>query len=200
MKSDRGMGTLMTIFSGIAALMCLLVGLQLLFLESQIGQAVDPGPATQDQQFRQWKALAHTGAIMSLGSGVLIFLLGLRQHSSTGQARKNRLRYEDPVLSSVDLESLSVRVFEVDAEDRSVEITPRADDQRLQESRPRPPVSLPPDDQEPTPMPKADLADSIVRSIREAAAPDSGRSAFPPATSHSLASSLGRLFRRRRRR
>jgi hypothetical protein len=200
MKSDRGMGTLMTVFSGIAALMCLLVGLQLLFLQSQIGQAVDPGLADPDQQFRQWKALAHTGAVMSLGAGVLIFLFGLHHLTTTGQARKNRLQKEDPVSSTADLESVSVRVFEVDAEDRSVEITPHTDDRPLHESRPRSPVSPPPVDQEPDQEPQADPTDSIVRSIRAAAVPDSGRSTFPCATGFSLPSYLCRLFGRRPRR
>ena len=41
MKTERSMGTLMTVFSGVAALLCLLSGLQLFALESQIDQASD---------------------------------------------------------------------------------------------------------------------------------------------------------------
>ena len=105
----------MTVFSGVAALMCLLVGLQLLFLESQLGHAAGSGSGDGDLQFRQWEALAHTGAIMSLGAGVLILLFGVRHHTATGQTRKNRLRDRNRVTSNADLESVSVRIFEVDA-------------------------------------------------------------------------------------
>ncbi len=198
------MGILMTVFSGVAALMCLLVGLQLLFLESQIGQAVDPGLTAPDQQFRQWKAMVHTSAIMSLGAGVLIFLFGLRHHATTGQVRKNRLRDTDPAMSTGDIESVSVRIFEIDTEDRSVEITPGADDRRGHQPQPRPPVSTPTGGQCPDPMPDQepvdDQTDSIVRSIRAAAVPTSDRSDFPPATGNFLPSFLVRLFRHRRRR
>ena len=136
MKSDTGMGTLITVFSGIAALKCLLVGLQLFFLETQTAQAVAPGATDAEYQFDQWRAQAHTGAIMSLGAGALILILGLRHLASTGQARNQRSPDEEPVLSQVDLDSVSVRVFEVDARDQTIEITQIALDVLVSRSRP----------------------------------------------------------------
>ena len=198
MKSDRGMGTLMTVFSGVAALLCLLVGLQLLFLESQIGQSADTGHTGPGQQLLQWKAQAHTSAIMSLGAGVLIFLFGVRHHATTGPVKRNRRRDTDPVMSADDIESVSVRIFEVDTEDRSVEITPSVDAPRLVQSRPRLPVSPPTSIPGPDTEPVGDQTDSIVSSIRAAAAPTSGRNTFPPVKGSFLPSFLVRLFRHRR--
>ena len=195
MKSEQGMGTLITVFSGVAALMCLLVGLQLLFLESQIGQAAGSGSADGDLQFRQWEALAHTGAIMSLGAGVLILLFGVRHHTANGQTRKNRLRDKDRVTSTADLESVSVRIFEVDAQDRTIEITPGKAEPRIIEPVPRYGASLPPGDQEADSEPIVNTTDSIVQSIREASVPDS----TPPTASHLRKSFFDRLFRRQRR-
>ncbi len=197
MKSENGMVTLMTVFSGVAALMCLLVGVQLLFLESQIGQAAQPGQMDPELQFDQWKMLAHTGAIMSLGAGVLIFLFGLRHFTTTGQVRKNRRRDEDPLMSTVDLESLSVRIFEVDEEDRSIEITLNENDRLDEKIQPLPRVPLSPDDQESDPEPVGDATDSIVNSIREAAVPGSGRTTGSTPTGLFWPSFLDRLFRRR---
>jgi hypothetical protein len=211
MKSDTGMGTLLTVFSGIAALMCLLVGFQLFFLESQIGQAVETGATDPEYQFDQWRAQAHTGAIMSLGAGALILILGLRHLASTGQARKNRSPDEEPVLSQVDLDSVSVRVFEVDARDQTIEITPGADDPRV------------PDSSQPSQVPQvadlqdsgteldldqdldqdiesmADPADTIVRSI-QAATVDTGRRSRPFAWGFFRSLNLRRFFRNHRHR
>ncbi|MCK9996081.1 MAG: hypothetical protein KAH56_07355 [Candidatus Krumholzibacteria bacterium] len=197
MKSENGMVTLMTVFSGVAALMCLLVGIQLLFLESQIGQAVYPGQVDPEMQFEQWKMLAHTGAIMSFGAGVLIFLFGLRHLTTSSQVRKNRQHDIDPVISTVDLESVSVRIFEVDAEDRSIEITLNEDDRMDENIRPLPRAPLSPDDQESNPEPMGDATDSIVDSIREAATPGSGQATGSSTTGLFWPSFLGRLFRRR---
>jgi hypothetical protein len=199
MKSEQGMGTLMTVFSGVAALMCLLVGLQLLFLESQIGQAAGTGMVDGDLQFRQWEALAHTGAIMSLGAGVLILLFGVRHHTATGQTRKNRLRDKDRDTSTADLESLSVRVFEVDAQDRTVEITPGKAEPPMSEPVPRYCAPPPPGDQESDSELFGNTTDSIIQSIREASDPDSTRTTAPPAANNLRRSFFDRLFRRQRR-
>jgi hypothetical protein len=213
MKSVAGMGTLMTVFSGIAALMCLLVGFQLFFLESQIGQATGPGKVDSEHQYRQWAAQAHTGAIMSLGAGLLIFLLGLRHLTATSQGDQNPPPNAEPEsLSSGDLESLSVRVFEVDASDRSVEITPGEEDSPVSEDQPifsRPPSA---DDRSTYPdlqtelalegdlEPPADPTETIVQSIRDAANPHQIRTSFPGSSRFAVFSSLARLFRIRRRR
>ncbi len=197
MKSEKGMVTLMTVFSGVAALMCLLVGIQLLFLESQIGQAVHPGQVDPEMQFEQWRMLAHTGAIMSLGAGVLIFLFGLHHLTTTGQLGKNPQRDEDPVMSTVDLESVSVRIFEVDAEDRSIEITLGEDDRMDDIIRPLPHNPLSPDDLESDAEPVGDATNTIVSSIREAAAPGSGQATGSSPSGLFGPSFLGRLFRRR---
>jgi hypothetical protein len=208
MKSDPGMGTLLTVFSGIAALMCLLVGFQLFFLESQIGQAVELGSAEPEHQFNQWRAQAHTGAIMSLGAGVLIFFLGLRHLIATGPRRENRPSDQEPVLPTVDLDSVSVRVFEVDARDHSVEITPGADDPGVPDPRPHESRPQKADLQESGSQlhpdlgsdiePMADPADTIVRSIRAATAAPGPRTG-PLASGFFRSFNLGRFFRNRRR-
>jgi hypothetical protein len=197
MKSEKGMVTLMTVFSGVAALMCLLVGLQLFFLESQIGQAVHPGPGDPELQFGQWKMLAHTGAIMSLGAGVLIFLFGLRHLTTAGQMARNPRPEEDPVMSTVDLESVSVRIFEVDEEDRSIEITLTEDDRLVENTPPIPHAPLSTEDQETGLEPIGDPAESILESIHEAAAPGSGRTAGSSPAGPFWTSFINRFFRRR---
>lgn len=199
MKSEKGMGTLITVFSGVAALMCLLVGLQLLFLESQIGQAVGTGSTDGDLQFRHWEAQAHTGAIMSFGAGVLILLFGVRHHTATGQTRNNRLRDKDRVMSTADLESVSVRIFEVDSQDRTVEITPGKAEPRALEPVQRYYAPPPPGDQEPDSEPIGNATDSIVQSIHEASEIDPTRTPTPPAARHLRKSFFDRLFRRQRR-
>ena len=203
MKSDRGMVTLMTVFSGIASLMCLLVGLQLLSLESQIGQASAHGLAGSDLQFAQWRTQAHTGAIMSLGAGVLVFLFGIRHHSTAGKPGRKRLAQNTgPGSSTIDLESLSVRVFEVDAEDQTVEIT-SGDDTEPEASGNQPKIIWHPlVDQEADLAkeagPAADPADSIVRSIQEASSRDTHRNNPHFGTDRPWKSFLGRIIRRRR--
>ena len=194
------MGTLMTVFSGMAALLCLLVGLQLFVLEAQIGQAAPNDHPDSRLQFRQWQALAHTGAVMSLGAGVLIFLFGLRQHSSTVKVEKNPSGIGDSRQRSIDPESLSIRVFESDTADRFVEISPEPD--YTEQSQPQTPSTLPTG---PTPQaapdvePESDPTDSIVRSIREALDTESGRDSFP-SSGHRRLSIFGRLFGFHRRR
>ena len=206
MKSDRGMITLMTVFSGIAALMCLLVGLQLLSLESKIGQAIPNGLAGSDLQLTQWQTEVHTGAIMSLGAGVLVFLFGIRHHSTAGKPRRKRAPQAGAGSSTIDLESLSVRVFEIDAEDRSVEITSDDDDDAAPAPAPGDEqaqiVWHPLDDQEDDPQaprPAGDSADSIVQSIQDAALPGAAGNQSPLPGGHSLQSFLSRILRRRGR-
>jgi hypothetical protein len=194
MKIDHGMDTLMTVFSGMAALMCLLVGLQLFALEARIGQAAAGGLPGADFQFRQWQASVHMGAVMSLGAGALVFLFGLRHQRTAGMAGRRRLPPADPASQALDMESLSVRVFEVDDADRSVEIIAGDPVPASILPPPRPIVWHPLDETEDAP-PTLDPgravnpADSIVQSIREAAA--HGR----PAARESF---LDRLRRRRR--
>jgi len=201
MKSDRGMVTLMTVFSGIASLMCLLVGLQLLSLESQIGQASAHGLAGSDLQFLQWRNQVHTGAIMSLGAGVLVFLFGIRHHSTAGKPGRERLgQNTGPGSSTIDLESLSVRVFEVDAEDQTVEIT-SGDDTEPEASGEQPKIIWHPlDDQEADlekeAGPVADPADSIVQSIQEASSRDPNRNIPPFAIGRLRNSFLGRFIKK----
>gem|GEM_PF-4516102 len=186
------MGTLMTVFSGVAALMCLLVGLQLLVLESRIGLAPAQLEAGSTVPFQQWKAEAHTGAVMALGAGVLIFLFGLRQRMivhAQGKGRNGSL----PADLSVDVrDSLSVRVFEVDAADRTVEISPEAVDSEPVHPAPPPRYWAPLGESEPGPD---DPTDSILRSIAEATSPSGqGRSRLD------RRSWWSRHFGRRRRR
>lgn len=176
MKFEHGMGTLMTIFSCVAALMCLLVGIQLLVLESRIGQTAEQNSPDTDVPFMQWKAEAHTGAVMSLGAGVLIFLFGLRHHATTGRTAKHRTADGKDPDSSADLESLSVRVFEVDATDHSVEIsTPAEDPWPPAPASARPTMSWTPlDEDEPESEPGTDPTESILQSIHEATSPKPG--------------------------
>lgn len=207
------MGTLLTVFSGIAALMCLLVGFQLFYLESQIGQAAGSEPVVSEDNFRHWAAQAHTGAIMSIGAGFLIFLLGLRHLTATKQGAKNPPPDEgSATVSAENLDSLSVRVFEVDASDRSVEITPGQEDPATSEAtshlsllrdttthhggtEPQPELALEGDLE-----PPADPTDTIVQSIREASdRHQSGAFSIGTSRFHGF-SFLSRLFRFGRRR
>lgn len=209
MKSDSGMGTLITVFSGIASLMCLLVGVQLLFLESQIGQAGNLSAADLDHQVVQWRAQAHMGAIMSLGAGALIFLLGLRSLATTGQARTILSPQEDDALSTVDPDSLTVRVFEVDARDQSIEITPEAEVLPGPPSRPGATESRAPEHHESGPafQPEMDTdieslidpTDTIIQSIQDATE-ETGFSSPSGKKGFFRSPLLGRFFRHLRRR
>lgn len=194
MKTERSMGTLMTVFSGMAALLCLLVGLQLLALESQIGQAGDVDSAHSGPQFRNWKAQAHNGAVMSLGAGVLIFLFGMRHHATTVKGQKRSAPGEDS--TSMDPDSLTIRVFESAEDDRYVEVSDGSE-QQPSSSLPHLPSRRPEVDLENDVEPEADPTDTIVESIHQAVAPGvvqpsnlgpkKGRLSF-----------FGRLFGRRR--
>ena len=196
MKHERGMGTLMTVFSGVAALMCLLVGIQLFFLESQIGQAAAVDSTGSGQQFRLWQAEAHTGAIMSLGAGALIFLFGLRQLPSGAKVRNRRMWDDDSAVLQDDLESLSVRIFEVDDHDRSVEVESFEDVAGITESRPKIGAWEEPLDLESESGPVIDPTDTILQSIHEAAGPRSDHS--PRESRNSFMKRLRRLGRRRK--
>lgn len=198
MKHERGMGTLMTVFSGVAALMCLLVGLQLLHLESRIGQKAAQDLAGGGAHYRQWKVEVHTGAVMSLGAGVLVFLFGLRNRAASARSAANRSREQESIEVSDDLESLSVRIFEVGADDRSIEVTgiPEVPDEL--DFIPAPTVWAPLAEEDPEPDPVAPTgeytADSILKSIHEAAGPSKSSGSRP---SHGTAwkSFLARIFR-----
>ena len=202
MKTERSMGTLMTVFSGMAALLCLLVGLQLFALETQIEQADAGEHPDSGLHLRQWKAQAHTGAVMSLGAGVLIFLFGLRHHATTGQAGKFSSLYGNSHPAAIDPDSLSIRVFESDTADRYVEITDGAKDierAHSEQSIPPPTPSAPAGDSslETDLEPEADPTDSIVESIHEAVAPANG-GILPSGREPSRPSFFARLFRPRR--
>lgn len=202
MKTERSMGTLITMFSGLAALLCLLSGLQLFSLESQIDQAGDKGSVNSGPQLRNWKAQAHHGAVMSLGAGVLIFLFGLRHHATTVQAGKRPAGGEDPYPSSIDPESLTIRVFESDEDDRYVEVSDESDNSGWSEPPPTAPVPSPSPrkpavDLEYDVEPEADPTDTIVESIHKAVAPgDAPQSGTGPKKAH--LSFWGRFFSRRR--
>lgn len=189
----------MTVFSGLAALMCLLVGLQLFSLETRIGQAAGPGPTGADPQFSRWRTEVHTGAIMSLGAGVLIFLFGLRNHARSRSASGRPTACDlDP--SPIEPDSLSIRVFEVDDQDRSVELT-AGDDLALEREIEKPPILWHPlDDRDDGPDPDLaggrDPAESIVQSIEDAVPPGRRRSGNPSASPRVRKSFLGRLFGR----
>lgn len=194
----------MTVFSGMAALLCLLVGLQLFVLEAQIGQADANDHPDSGLQFGQWKAQAHTGAVMSLGAGVLIFLFALRHHSTAARAGISPSGQRDYHQPTLDSDSLSIRVFESDTADHFVEISPETEDPEWTEPAaplPLPTCPTPPatSDLEPDVEPEGDPTDSIVQSIREALASENDGDSFPPASSSRL-SFFGRLFRFPRRR
>lgn len=200
MKSERGMATLMTVFSGIAALMCLLVGLQLLSLESQIGRAAVPEASGADSPFSEWQAEVHTGAIMSLGAGVLVFLFGLRHLATTRSSARKRTSTADGDDTLLDLESLSVRIFEVDEEDRSFEIT-SGEDAPFEPDNEQPQILWHPlndqeDDVQPDPVAAGDPAESILQSIQEAAPHGVGRNSVSRADRTVRKSWLDRLLGR----
>ena len=193
--------TLMTVFSGIASLMCLLVGLQLLSLDSQIGQAIPNATAGADLQFTRWQTEVHTGAIMSLGAGVLILLFGIRHHYTAG--KPGGKRSPQAGAPAIDLESLSIRVFEVDQEDRSVEITSTDDTVPKPEGQ-QPKIVWHPlagqeDEPHQAPPPVGDLADSIVQSIQDTAWPETAKNRSRHPGRPVRRSFLDRFIRRRGR-
>lgn len=171
MISERSTGTLVTAFSGVAALMCLLAGVQLFILQSQIGQAADLLPAGSDGHFRLWSAEARSGAVMSLGAGVLILLFAIRHHLATRPGRgAGQVGTED--FRGTDIESVSVRVFEVDDLNQTVEVTREPEPPADQPGKPwAEPHHLP--DEEPQPF---DPTETIVRSIHAASTPGQGTS------------------------
>ena len=200
MKSERGITTLMTVFSGIAALMCLLVGLQLLSLESQIGRAAVPEASGADSPFSQWQAEVHTGAIMSLGAGVLVFLFGLRHLSTTRNSARKQTSTVDNDESPLDLESVSVRIFEVDEEDRSFEIT-SGEKTTFEPDHEQPRIHWHPlndldNEVPPDPASAGDPAESIVQSIQEAAPHEVGHNSGSRTKRSVRKSWLDRLFGR----
>jgi hypothetical protein len=198
MKHERGMGTLMTVFSGVAALMCLLVGLQLLSLETRISQAAGQASGVQDTQFRQWEDEVHTGAVMSFGAGILILLFGLRHQTSRNKSGARRLFSQDTEDPAADLDSLSIRIFEVDAEDHTIEIT--APDEESGEfeyhSEPRQWAPLADDEQGPAKIARnpGDPAESILKSISEATGAEVGcpKTPAPPEPPKSFWSNIFR--------
>jgi hypothetical protein len=206
MKQDASMGTLMTVFSGVATLMCLLVGLQLFFLESQISQAAEQGIPAPEDQFRHWRAQAHTGGIMALGAGALIFLFGLRNLTSRARVIPDQPSDSEQQRSIVDIDSVSVRVFEVDAADRSVEITPGTETPGPKTSSPPAPVfpvqvestfdttSL--EESVPGPESQVDPTDTIIQTIRDAASAVPHRRSVIRLPEFLRLTFLSRLFRR----
>jgi hypothetical protein len=172
MKLERGMGTLMTVFSGVAALMCVLVGLQLLFLEARIGRAADQAIADSDAHYRQWQGEVQTGAVMSFGAGILILLFGLRHQATRGRSANPRASRQENEDQPADLDTLSIRIFEVDEEDRSIEITSPDEepDEFDFDPGPRQWAPLAEDDPGTPPGPPGpgDSTDSILKSISEA--------------------------------
>jgi hypothetical protein len=203
MKTERSMGTLMTVFSGMAALLCLLVGLQLLVLEKQIEQADARSYPGYVLQLRQWKDQAHTGAVMSLGAGVLILLFALRHNATTIKAGKSSSRWGDSPPATIDPDTLSIRVFESDAADHYVEISSEAgapDRPGPGNSIPRPirPAPVADSSLETDLEPEADPADSIVEFINQTVAPENS-GAHPSGPNPPRPSFIGRLFGSRRR-
>ena len=136
---------------------------------------------------------------MSLGEGVLILLFGGGHPTTTGQTRNILMRDKDRVMSTADLDSVSVRIFEVDSQDRTVEITPGKAETPAIEPVQRYSAPPPPGGQEPDSEPIGNATDSIVQSIREACVPGSTPTTAPPAAPHLRKSFFDRLFRRQRR-
>lgn len=175
------METLMTVFSGVAALMCLLVGLQLLSLETRIDQAAESG----NTQFKQWGDEVHTGAVMSFGAGALILLFGLRHQATRSRSASRRPSPPQGDDEATDLDSLSIRIFEVDAEDRTIEITDPEEEFGEIEFQPEPriwaPLAEDGQDNAGPPADAGDPTDSILNSIMEASGSNVPDRRNPPA-------------------
>jgi hypothetical protein len=193
MKLDRGMGTLMTAFSGIAALMCLLVGLQLLSLETRIRREADQSGSHPVNHLRQWENEVHTGAVMSFGAGLLILLFGVRHQATRRRERTSlsggRARNDDPEAP----DSWSVRIFEVEDDAAPVEITDGGDEIGEPSPAPEPAVWAPlaEDDLDPGLENHTNPAESILDSIHEATGTGPDRPSARPRKSF-----WNRIFRR----
>ena len=187
------MGTLMTAFSGIAALMCLLVGLQLLTLETRIRREADQTGSLQVNHLRQWGNEVHTGAVMSFGAGLLILLFGVRHQATRRRDRTNPSGGQAQDDNAEATDSWSVRIFEVEDDAAPVESTDGRDEFRAPAPAPEPAVWAPlaEDDLGPELQNPSDPTDSILDSIHEATGTGPARPSARPRKSL-----WNRIFRR----
>jgi hypothetical protein len=164
MKKVSTFGTVVSALSGVAGLVCLLTGLQLWILGEEFGRILQQDPTAAASLLGQWQTQARMAAAMSIGAGALVFLLVARQinhHRWAGRPRDPQMDQEAD--SSPEIDTISVRVFEVDTLNRAhevgVEPHPRlgfAKPLRLRKA----PADLPS---------ASEQSESIIRNIREIA-------------------------------
>jgi hypothetical protein len=184
-------GTVVTALSGVAGIVCLMTGLQLWFLGDEFGRILQQDPAAASGLLAQWQVQARMASAMSIGSGALVFLLVIR-HIATGKQLASRTQAAGrPDTGDADeIESISVRIFEVDAHNRTSEIGA--------EPHPLPPPKRPlrlktVKTDLPSPV---DQTESIIRNIHEVAETGADSPA-PGAAPPDRLAFLRRLFFRR---
>ena len=121
MITRTGIGTLASGGGIVAALVCLLVGLQLLLLGTEIHALLESAPGSMDTTASAWKNLIQVSGWLSLFAAGLVLVLVVSERREW-----RRSAADAPPggrTGAEDLDDLSVRIFEVDAANRMVEVT-----------------------------------------------------------------------------
>jgi hypothetical protein len=130
MITRGGIGTLAAGGGIVAAVVCLLVGIQLLLLGAEIGTWIQADPEAHDPATGAWQALVHVSGLLALVAAGLVLLLVVahRQGWHTRNAR-----FAD---GGQDIEDVSVRIFEVDSLEQAFEVTSGDESRRIDRTAP----------------------------------------------------------------
>jgi len=121
MITRTGIGTLASGGGTVAAVVCLLVGLQLLLLGAEIHSLMESAPGSVNSSAAAWKNLIQVSGWLSILAAGLVLFLVVSDRQCWRRSRSGDSLIE---LSSGDeLEDVSVRIFEVDASNRMIEVT-----------------------------------------------------------------------------
>jgi hypothetical protein len=121
MITRTGISTLASGGGIVAAVVCLLVGLQLLLLGSEIHSLLEFYSGSMDIPATAWKNLIQVSGWLSIvASGLVLFLVISER---LGWSRSKSGEYRVKLGNGEEIEDLSVRIFEVDASNRMIEIT-----------------------------------------------------------------------------
>lgn len=124
MITRGGIGTLAAGGGIVAVVVCLLVGIQLLMLGSEIGTLIQADPASVDSSTRAWQALIRVSGLLTLMAAALILLLVTAHRQGWRSGRSDQGNGGDP-----EIEDISVRIFEVDPSRKTIEV-PASDESR----------------------------------------------------------------------
>ena len=134
MLSRKGIGTLASGGGIVAAVVCGLVGVQLLLLAAEIGTLpADPalaGPGALPAA--AWQALIRVSAWLSLLAGVLVVLLVAVHRSGSRRPAPDSDR---PGADDL-IEDITVRIYEFEGSGDAVEVAPQGPGPRLHLERP----------------------------------------------------------------